>query len=68
MAADQTRKARVPPLELDRRAYVRTLSLRLTDEQYRKLRHFVIEHEERTGQRVTHQAVIEAALIDYLDR
>ena len=63
------RKPQVPStLESERRAYVHTLSLRLTDEQYRKLRRFVIGHEERTGQRITHQAVLEAALANYLDR
>lgn len=50
----------------DRRAYTHTLSLRLTDEQYRQLRRFVTGHEERTGERITHQAVLEAALADYL--
>ena len=43
-------------------AYVHTLSLRLTGDQYRQLRRFVIGHEERTDQRITHQAVLEAAL------
>jgi hypothetical protein len=53
---------------LDRHAYIHTLSLRLTGEQYRRLRRFVTGHEDRTGQRITHQAVLEAALADYLDR
>lgn len=53
---------------LEKRAYVHTLSLRLTGEQYRRLRRFVTGHEDRTGQRITHQAVLEAALADYLDR
>jgi hypothetical protein len=53
---------------LEKRAYVHTLSLRLTGEQYRRLRRFVTGHEDRTGQRITHQAVLEAALGDYLDR
>jgi hypothetical protein len=47
---------------------VHILSLRLTSEQYRRLRRFVTGHEDRTGQRITHQAVLEAALGDYLDR
>ena len=53
---------------LEKRAYVHTLSLRLTSEQYRRLRRFVTTHEDRTDQRITHQAVLEAALSDYLDR
>jgi hypothetical protein len=53
---------------LEKHAYVHTLSLRLTGEQYRRLRRFVTGHEDRTGQRITHQAVLEAALGDYLDR
>jgi hypothetical protein len=67
---DVSRKTETPvrPLSSDRRAYTHTLSLRLTDEQYRQLRRFVTGHEDRTGQRITHQAVLEAALADYLDR
>ena len=53
---------------LDKRAYVHMLSLRLTGEQYRRLRRFVTGHEDRTGQRITHQAVLETALGDYLER
>jgi hypothetical protein len=53
---------------LENHAYIHTLSLRLTGEHYRRLRRFVTGHEERTGQRITHQAVLEAALSDYLDR
>jgi hypothetical protein len=53
---------------LEKRAYVHTLSLRLTGEQYRRLRRFVTGHEDRTGQRITHQAVLETALGEYLDR
>ena len=45
-----------------------TLSLRLTSEQYRRLRKFVTTHEDKTDQRLTHQAVLETALADYLDR
>ena len=68
MAMKDDRKAEslVRSLPSDRRAYTHTLSLRLTDEQYRRLRRFVTGHEDRTGQRITHQAVLEAALADYL--
>jgi hypothetical protein len=51
----------------ERHAYVHALSLRLTAEQYRRLRRFVTGHEARTDRRITHQAVLEAALSDYLD-
>lgn len=54
--------------QVDKRAYVHTLSLRLTGEQYRQLRRFVTSHEDRTGQRITHQAVLEAALAEYISR
>ncbi len=47
---------------------VRALSLRLSEEQYRRLRRFVTSHEDQTGQRVTHQAVLEMALAEYLER
>jgi hypothetical protein len=47
---------------------VHTLSLRLTSEQSRRLRKFVTTHEDKTDQRLTHQAVLETALADYLDR
>ncbi|MBC4018715.1 hypothetical protein [Siccirubricoccus deserti] len=50
------------------KAYAHTLSLRLTAEQYRRLRRYVAGVEDRTGRRLTHQAVIEAALAEYLDR
>ena len=59
-------RSAVPAAE--QRAYVHTLSLRLTGEQYRRLRRFVTTHEDRTDQRITHQAVLETALADYLER
>lgn len=50
------------------KAYQHTLSLRLTGEQYQRLRGYVIEQETKTGQRFSHQAIIEAALTEWLDR
>lgn len=50
------------------RAYAHTLSLRLTSDQYRRLRRYVASAEESTGQRLTHQAIIETALAEWLDR
>ena len=48
--------------------YAHTLSLRLTADQYRRLRRFVAAEEDRTGRRITHQAIIEEALADWLER
>ena len=50
------------------KAYAHTLSLRLTAEQYRRLRRYVADQEEKTGRRVTHQAIIEEALAEYLTK
>jgi hypothetical protein len=54
--------------DMEKRAYAHTLSVRLTSEHYRRLRRFVTAHEDETGQRITHQAVLETALAEYLDR
>ncbi len=48
--------------------YAHTLSLRLTAEQYRRLRRYVARVEDEGHGRVTHQSVIETALSEYLDR
>ena len=48
--------------------YAHTLSLRLTAEQYRRLRRYVARVEEEGRGRLTHQSVIETALGEYLDR
>ena len=48
--------------------YAHTLSLRLTAEQYRRLRRYVARVEDEGHGRVTHQSVIETALGEYLDR
>lgn len=48
-------------------AYVRTLSLRLTAADYRRLRRFVLDQEEQSGCRLTHQTVLETALARFLD-
>lgn len=50
------------------KAYAHTLSLRLTSEQYVRLRGYVIDQETKTGQRFSHQSIIEAALVEWLDR
>jgi hypothetical protein len=50
------------------RAYAHTLSFRLTREQYRRLRRFVADQEAKSDQRVTHQAVIEIALDEYMSK
>jgi hypothetical protein len=48
--------------------HLHTLSLRLDERLYRGLRRFVIRHEDETGRRLTHQAVLETALAEYLER
>jgi hypothetical protein len=50
------------------KGYAHTLSLRLTAEQYRRLRRYVADQEDKTGKRITHQAVIEAALDEHLTK
>jgi hypothetical protein len=55
-------------LASEKAAYAHTLSLRLTTEQYRQLRRFVADYEMRTDRRLTHQAVLEAALANYLNQ
>jgi hypothetical protein len=42
--------------------------LRLTDKQYRDLRKYVIDKEDLTGRRITHQAVLATALVEFLGR
>ena len=56
------------PIEQSGKAYAHTLSLRLSAGQYRRLRRYVAAQEDQTGQRLTHQAIIEVALSEYLDR
>ena len=48
--------------------YAHTLSLRLTAEQYRRLRHYVRRMEDEGRGRVTHQSLIETALGQFLER
>jgi hypothetical protein len=48
--------------------YAHTLSLRLTADQYRRLRRYVAKVEDEGHGRVTHQSVIETALAEYLER
>ncbi len=50
------------------KGYAHTLSLRLTADQYRRLRRFVADQEDKTGKRATHQAIIETALDEYLTK
>lgn len=48
------------------KGYAHTLSLRLTADSYRSLRRYVAEQEEKTGKRITHQALIEGLLLSFL--
>jgi hypothetical protein len=51
-----------------RRGDVHALSVRLDHTQYRRLRRFATGHEARTGERITHQAILQNALAEYLER
>jgi hypothetical protein len=64
---DPTQSAIAPP-DGGAKGYAHTLSLRLTADQYRRLRRYVADQEEKTGKRATHQAIIEVALDDYLTK
>jgi hypothetical protein len=66
-AADAPRPA-APSEGSAPKGYAHTLSLRLTSERYRRLRRYVADQEDKTGKRATHQAIIEAALDEYLAR
>jgi hypothetical protein len=44
------------------------ISLRLTREQYRHLRLLVLDVEEQTGRRLTHQLILQSVLAKYLTR
>jgi hypothetical protein len=50
------------------RTEVRSLSFRVDHELYRRLRRYVIDHEDQTGQRIEHQTILEIALAEYLER
>jgi hypothetical protein len=45
-----------------------TVSLHLTEIGYRCLRKYILDTEAATGHRVTHQAVLETALAEFLSR
>jgi len=65
---DSTEPTEIPPPPEGKApsGYAHTLSLRLSADQYRRLRRYVADQEEKTNKRLTHQAIIEAALNDYL--
>ena len=48
------------------KGYAHTLSLRLTSDDYRALRRYVAQQEEKTGRRTSHQALLERLLRDFL--
>ncbi len=64
-----SRQARSPDNHPDgEKIYPHCLSLRLSSEQYRRLRRFVRSFEDQTGQLRMQQAVLKAALEEYFDR
>lgn len=67
-ATQDSRSVSTSPVAVSAKNYAHTLSLRLTAEQYRRLRRYVARVEDEGQGRVTHQSVIETALTEYLDR
>ena len=63
-----SQQAAAPAGAISAKNYAHTLSLRLTAEQYRRLRRYVARREDEGHGRVTHQSVIETALSEYLER
>jgi hypothetical protein len=51
-----------------RKEYAHTLSLRLTAEEFRRLRLYIVRLEERTGQQASQQEILKTALAEYLTR
>lgn len=61
--APATVKAAAPPLTaIDREPRAKSLTLRLSESQYERLRRFAFER------RASHQDIIERALLEYLER
>jgi hypothetical protein len=56
----------VPADQSGQKGYAHTLSLRLTAEDYRGLRRYVADQEEKTGKRITHQSLLEGLLRAFL--
>lgn len=50
------------------RTYSRSLTVRLTEEDYGRLRRYTVSAPAGSSGRVTHQSVIEMALREWLDR
>ncbi len=47
---------------------IRSLSVRLDHQQYSRLRQFLEEYQDQTGQKASHQAVLQIALLEYLEQ
>jgi hypothetical protein len=62
------RQAQRPDIHPEEKARLHCLSLRLSSEQYRRLRRFVRSFEDQTGQLRMQQAVLRAAVEEYCDR
>ena len=61
MLQDELRAA-LPAAPLERQPRAKSLTLRLSETQYERLRRFAFD------QRMSHQDIIERALMDYLSR
>ncbi len=62
------RQGQKPDIPVGEKTYPHSLSLRLSSEQYRRLRRCVISFEDQTGQLRMQQAVLRAAVEEYCDR
>jgi hypothetical protein len=47
---------------------IHVMTIRVPAERYRRLRQFAIKQEQKSGERITHQAIMDTALVEYLDR
>ncbi len=47
---------------------IRSLSVRVDYEEYRRLKQFLDDHHDQSGQKISHQEVLEIALLEYLEQ
>ena len=67
MARRTTQKTTAPPQKGEAEE-LHTTTVRLNGERYRSLRLYITTHEQRTGERVTHQKFFERAMDEYLSK
>jgi hypothetical protein len=59
-------KAKAAPAKANGKHHVTTV--RLDDDEYRRLRKYIALHEARTGERLTHQNLFKDALFEHLTK